>query len=132
MKVAVTRCFLPNWLRIHLPTGTRSTHQLIYKFAKCNSSMRRTSLVGPSKGHGANVQPWMPLALWNQFVATDYLCQRLLSDITLNRFSKCNHQMCGTSVQEMIQLKSRLRIAASPFRRHVMRNYQTPLHQVLE
>lgn len=64
---------------------------MTYKLAECDSENRHTSLVRPSEGHGVNVYPWMPFALWNQFVATDYLCQRLLSDVTLNRLSKGIH-----------------------------------------
>ena len=105
----------------------------LYKFAECNSGNRRTSMKRRSIRHvGANGHPWRPLALWDQFVATDYLCERLLSDVTLDRLSKGIYQRYCICVQGTIRLKSRLRTTAPPFRRRVIGNHRTLLHQTLE
>src|ERR1700761_981767 len=94
MKVAVTGCLLPNWFRIHLPTGSISVKKTRHKRTDSNTCNGRAGWV--RQGHGPVdpiAQPGrVPLAARIQFIVSDNLREGLLPNLPLD--SVCNDIHC--------------------------------------
>jgi hypothetical protein len=120
MKVAVTGCLLPNWFRIHLPTGSISAKQSKHKRGERDTDSGHASWV--RQGHGPVDPIAQPrcgsLAARIQFIVGDDLRKGLLPNLPLDPVSDGIHRKWVVYVRGTIRVTTQPRLHTVPSPRH--------------